>query len=665
MHRIRWISWALACTFCTSLGAAPPPVEAYGRLPAIQTAAISPDGKRVVISVGFEYSSAEPDRELTALRIVNIDTGAIEHTLPSPRANTLRGVGWADDTRAYYFISATVNVKDLAPSSWPVMFRGSRVEIFRTGVFSIETKAATMLMNSSDFRFNSSLTGLQAPIDGDPAYARVVTWGGGSTMMNANPRLCVYRVSLDNGSASSVLEGNAQTRGFLIDADGKPVARVDINERSNRWQLFAYQGDEERMILEQVSEMGLPLQMYGLLDDGRIAAVNQHEGGARDTLLGIDRKSGEMKPVYESGGGDVWAITDPWRHRVVGVSWTDDLPAQKFFDADLDQVARELQQYFSGGYVHIVNWSRDRSRLVLFGERPGDAGAWYVYERSAHKVRGLGKSYPALSTAESLGDRRAIKYPARDGTAIPAYLTLPAGVEPKKLPLVLLVHGGPHARDDFTFNWWASFLASRGYAVLQPNYRGSTGYGYAWFDAGRGRWGDGLMQTDVEDGVDALAKAGTIDAARVCIMGGSYGGYAALAGATVTPDRYACAVSVNGVSDPERMLNDARSGQWGKRGTLAEWWGKSMGSDTKQLHRVSPLAQAAAARIPILIMHGTDDSVVPVEQSRDMQARLQRLDKQVKYVEIEGDDHWLSAASTRTQVLREIETFLAENLRAK
>ena len=117
---------------------------------------------------------------------------------------------------------------------------------------------------------------------------------------------------------------------------------------------------------------------------------------------------------------------------------------------------------------------------------------------------------------------------------------------------MLLVHGGPHARDDFTFDWWASFLASRGYAVLQPNFRGSTGYGYDWFNAGRGGWGDGVMQTDVEDGAAALVKAGYVDAARICIMGASYGGYAALAGATVTPERYACAVSVNGVSDPER-----------------------------------------------------------------------------------------------------------------
>jgi len=230
---------------------------------------------------------------------------------------------------------------------------------------------------------------------------------------------------------------------------------------------------------------------------------------------------------------------------------------------------------------------------------------------------------------------------------------------------VLLVHGGPHASDNFTYDWWSSFLASRGYAVLQANYRGSTGQGYDWFNAGRGRWGDGVMQTDVEDGMAALVKDGTVDASRVCIMGASYGGYAALAGATVTPDRYSCAVSINGVSDPERMLNDARGGQWGKRGMSAEWWGKSMGSDMAQLHSVSPLAQAAKVRMPILIMHGIDDSVVTVDQSRNMSSKLKRLGKNVRYVEVKGDDHWLSGASTRTQVLMEIEKFLAANLARK
>ena len=147
-------------------------------------------------------------------------------------------------------------------------------------------------------------------------------------------------------------------------------------------------------------------------------------------------------------------------------------------------------------------------------------------------------------------------------------------------------------------------------------------------------------------------------------MGGSYGGYAALAGATVTPERYACAVSVNGLSDPERILDDAKNNFYGRKGMAAYWWSRSMG-DEKHLHKVSPKAQAGHARAPILLIHGNEDTVVPVAQSRRMNDTLRGETKQVRYVELKGDDHWLSSASMRTQMLTEVEKFLAENIGAK
>jgi dipeptidyl aminopeptidase/acylaminoacyl peptidase len=644
--------------------ATPPPAEAYGRLPAISSAALSPDGKRVVLSVGYEFRASEPDRELTSLSVIDIDTGKVEATLAPPPRNNLRGVGWADEKRPYYFISATGRARDAYPPGWPIMTLGPRIEWFRTGVLALDTGASTLLMQDAGTRGNSSLTDLQAPIEGDPGYGRMIAWGGLGSM-STQAQLSVYRVNLDTGKASAIENGNYKTRGFLLDEKGATIARVDIHDEKNRWRLFTYENGKDRMILEQVSEMGLPLSMYGLLEDGRIAAVNPHKEGHRDTLLAIDRKTGQATPLEGfagTQGSDVAPIMDPWRHRVVGVRWTEDLPKQHFFDQELAKIATALQPDFADGYMTLRSWSRERTRVLLFGERATDAGAYYVYDTATKKLRMLGKSYPQLTAPEHLGDRQAIKYRARDGKHIPAYLTLPVGVEPKNLPLVLLVHGGPHARDDFTFDWWASFLASRGYAVLQPNFRGSTGYGYEWFDAGRKGWGTGVMQTDVEDGAAALVKGGYVNARRICIMGGSYGGYAALAGATLTPDRYACAVSVNGVTDLEDMLKDVQQG--GKKSMIAEWWGSSMGADDMEhIRRISPIRHADAVRIPTLLIHGVEDTVVEVDQSRAMHARLVRAKKNVRYVELKGDDHWLSSASTRTRVLQEIETFLAASLK--
>jgi len=662
--RVRILVTAFAC-ICVQVAqsATPPPAEAYGRLPAIGSVALSPDGKRVVVSVGYEYRSTEPDRELTSLSVIEIDTGKVEQTLTPPTKNTLREVGWADEKRPYYIISGTMRERDLLPASMPIMVAGPRVEVSRTGVISLDTGKSTLLLMTEGTRGNYSITRLSAPIEGDPGFGRMIAWGGTSTANNI-PRLSVYRVNLDSGKGTAIETANGQTRGFVLDERGATVARVDINDDKNRWRLYSYEGGKERKILEQVSEMGMPLSMYGLLEDGRIAAIDPHEEGKRDTLLAIDLKTGKSTPVeglQRTPGSDVWPIGDPWRHRVLGVEWTEDLPKQQFFDAELAKIYAAVQPLFDSGYVKLESWTRDRTRVLLFGEKANDAGAYYVYDTAARKLRVIGKSYPQLTAPEHLGERRAIKYRARDGTQVPAYLTLPAGVEPQKLPLVLLVHGGPHARDDFTFNWWASFLASRGYAVLQPNFRGSTGYGYDWFNAGRNGWGDGVMQTDVEDGATALVKAGYIDAARICIVGASYGGYAALAGAAVTPERYACAASVNGLSDPEDMLKDLQ--QFSGSSMAAEWWRKSMGSDMVHLRKVSPLRQADRVRIPILLLHGIEDSVVPVEQSRSMNRKLLSAKRNVRYVELGGDDHWLSSASTRTQMLQELETFLAQSLK--
>ena len=278
--------------------ATPPPAEAYGRLPGIGSAAISPDGKRVVVSVGYEYRASEPNRELTAVSIIDLDSGKVERTLAPPEKNTLRGVGWADEKRAYYNISSTMRARDLMPVSMPIMTLGPRVEVVRTGTLAVDTGKMTLLLMDEGNRGNSSLTRLQAPIEGEPGMGRMVAWGGLNTMNNL-PKLSVYRVNLDTGTGVAIETAKADTRGYLLDERGDVLARVDINDDKNRWRLFTYENGKERMILEEVSEMGQPLAMYGLLDDGRIAAVNPHQEGKRDTLIAIDRSTG--KAVLVSG----------------------------------------------------------------------------------------------------------------------------------------------------------------------------------------------------------------------------------------------------------------------------------------------------------------------------------------------------------------------------
>jgi len=220
---------------------------------------------------------------------------------------------------------------------------------------------------------------------------------------------------------------------------------------------------------------------------------------------------------------------------------------------------------------------------------------------------------------------------------------------------VLNVHGGPAARDTIAFDWDTLALASRGYAVLQVNYRGSTGFGDVHYEAGHGQWGQ-KMQTDLSDGVRHLAKLGTIDPKRVAIYGASYGGYAALAGAAFDPDVYRCAISVAGVADLKEMLTFEKFDAGSSKASNVKYWQKQWGD--VNLNSISPAKNVDKIKIPILLVHGKNDTVVSVRQSRLMNEALKKAGKPVTYIEFDKEDHWQSLASARLEMITAIMDFL-------
>jgi dipeptidyl aminopeptidase/acylaminoacyl peptidase len=226
-------------------------------------------------------------------------------------------------------------------------------------------------------------------------------------------------------------------------------------------------------------------------------------------------------------------------------------------------------------------------------------------------------------------------------------------------------HGGPDARDYIAFDWWAQFMANRGYVVLQPNFRGSDGYGGAFLAAGRNEWGL-KMNTDLADGVAKLVADGIVDPKRVCIVGASYGGYAALAAAAAGDGVYACAVSFAGVSDPEEMLK-AIERRAGRESEAFSFWTARIGdrhsdADSGRIAATAPARHADRIQIPLLLMHATGDTTVPIAQSRDMRDAMGRAHKPVTLIELDGDDHYLDLGQTRNRVLAEIEKFLNANI---
>ena len=628
----------------------PLPVEAFGRLPQAADAAISPDGSKIAL--------ARNDENGASVVIINVDTQQREFAARVPDGVQLRGVGWASDRYATFLISRAFAPGAVLPDS--VRYRGAphRVSLWRNGVVDLTTRQMRLL-STSDEAWRDDGASLIAPIEGEPAFGRLVGRGLAIDATHAS----VFRVSFDTGDARQMLVRgeNANTIGYVLDERGHAAVRMDSDERTNHWGVFVYDDDAPRPFADGVSDFGDPLDVRGLLPDGRLVAIDYDAANAFYTAYALDRGNGQRTELVHRDSTEIaGTISDPWTRRIVGLSWTESEFVQHFFDADLSAVYTRIEQPF-GGAARIVSWSRDRAHILFYAERGLDGGAYYLFTPATGQTDRVSYLYPEIA-AQPRGERQAITYRARDGTRIPAYLTLPSA-DIRNAPLVVLVHGGPSARDSMDFDWWAAFLASRGYVVLQPNFRGSGGFGAAWERAGHGEWG-GLMQTDVEDGIAPLARAGIIDASRVCIVGASYGGYAALAGASLTPDRYRCAVSVAGLSDLNAFLRQ-REEATGVLSATSDYWHTSIGNrhdDGAHLRAVSPANLVDRVQIPILIIHGTDDTIVPISQSRLMRDRLQAAGKTVRYVELTGDDHYLSDAPTRTLMLRELDTFLAQNL---
>jgi dipeptidyl aminopeptidase/acylaminoacyl peptidase len=251
---------------------------------------------------------------------------------------------------------------------------------------------------------------------------------------------------------------------------------------------------------------------------------------------------------------------------------------------------------------------------------------------------------------------KPVRYQARDGLGIPGYLALPIGREAKNLPLIVMPHGGPFARDSYAFDPLVQMLTSRGYAVLQPNFRGSTGYGRDFAERGYGEWGE-KMQDDLDDGVRWLAADGTIDPKRVCIFGASYGGYAALWGGIRNPEIYRCAASFAGVTDIRAMLKYDAKGILASRYSK-QWRQRVEGEEKRDLAAVSPLQQAARLDVPVLIAHGEQDSNVPVDQSRKLVAALKARKAPVYAAFYPTAGHGFDSSANQLDFMKRLEAFL-------
>ena len=343
------------------------------------------------------------------------------------------------------------------------------------------------------------------------------------------------------------------------------------------------------------------------------------------------------------------------RNRVVGVSYATDVREPVYFDPEIKKLAAGLGKALpTPAKVRIVDASVDESKLLVFASSDQDAGGYYILDRKTHQMAAFLAVRGALEGIK-LAAVKPIRYPAADGTMIPGYLTLPPGRnDATGLPAIVLPHGGPSARDEWGFDWLSQFYAARGYAVLQPNFRGSSGYGDAWFkENGFRAWKVAIA--DVLDAGRWLVKAGIADPAKLAIVGWSYGGYAALQSAAVDPGLFKAVVAIAPVTDLGALKEESRG--WSNFKLVSDFIGAG-----PHVEDGSPARHAAQIKAPVLLFHGTLDRNVAVAESRLMDARLRSANVPHELVTFDKLDHYLDDSSARTEMLRKSDAFLRSTM---
>jgi dienelactone hydrolase len=466
----------------------------------------------------------------------------------------------------------------------------------------------------------------------------------------------IVQLNILSGDRSVSVEEHPPIRFFLSDNRGN--ARLGWGVKDLRTVYFArVAGEKEWRTLTSAEAFSPknPLQPIAMSSGANTAyAVGPHEG--RDSLWAIDLA--DQRPpqlLFHHPLVDVGAPILQTDRRLLGVRYDVERPYVWYADPAQRELIEKLEKQFPGQVHEIVDSSADQKMLVIQSSSDTDAGTYYLYDVEKQKLSKLGNAYPELDP-KALGTMSYITYKAADGTMIPGYLTVPTGAEKKNLPLVILPHDGPRARDSWTFSFLRTFLANRGYAVLQMNYRGSTGFGQKWLMDARQDWG-GLTYSDIRDGLKWAVSEGIADPRRVCMVGWGFGGYASLLGAARDGGALRCAVSIAGITDLEMYQ------EHGALGGEKELRGAEIGTDRAKLKANSPVELAAQINVPVLLIHGTRDWQVQVDHTRAMTKALRKHKKKVQEVIVKEGGHELERKSDRVTLLQEIEAFLAAHMK--
>ena len=604
------------------------PLEDFFRNPEMSSFQLSPNGEYISYMKPWE----DGNRMMNVyVRKINSDE---EIRLTSASKRSLYGYGWLNDERIAY-----------------VQDQGGDENIH---IYAVDIDGK----NDIDLTpFENIQARITDDLEDDPNYILV-------SINKRNERIHdVYRLNVNTGEMEMIAENPGNISGWMTDNSGK-LRIATTSDGVNSSLLYRdKESDEFRTILTtNFKESVSPL--YFTFDDQELY-VSSNRGRDKSAIYKFDlNEAKEYELIFEHDQVDVYGLMrSKKRKKITGVSYTTDKRQTHFFDDWRENLQMKLETKLKGVEVAISDLSKDESKAIIITYSDRSRGTYYFYDIEKDNLKKLADLSPWLKE-EDMAFMKPISYKSRDGLIIPGYLTLPLNYkEGNKIPVVVNPHGGPWARDNWGFDSQVQFLANRGYAVLQMNFRGSVGYGREFWEKSFKQWGK-TMQDDITDGVNWLIEEGIADPDRIGIYGASYGGYATLAGLAFTPDLYACGVDYVGVSNIFTLLE-----------TLPPYWelGRQMmyemigNPETEQelLREASPLFHIDNIKAPLFVAQGANDPRVKQAESDQIVEALKLKGIDVPYMLKEDEGHGFYNESNQFDFYREMIGFLDKHLKNK
>lgn len=624
--------------FSTPPSFTPLPISAYGDLPDTSRVSLSPDGKNLAM---LKNSSGT-----LVLVIYNFETGETKYLLKADNISViLNWYTWANNDVILISTGYTSKQRDI---------KYTQTRLSRYDLSSDE--GLTYLVKPNKGRREKNAQFQDNIISFLPDKPDKILVSIGYDVVNSPS---VYEVDVRTQKRSRVRKNKSYVEDWFADQQGNIRIGYHRNETKIYYRLYDQAGRKIRDLWSyEIFEKNV-VHILGFDLDPNILYINALHNGRYAVFkvnLTDEKLTKELVLADDKYDVDGSLIYSPKTSAVIGIRHGSSDDNRTYWDEDYISLKKGLNKVIPNAKNTIISMSKDLTKYVLFSSSKEDPGSYFIGDRKKQKLSYLATTYPKINDTNYAG-KQLVHYKARDGLSIEAYLTKPIREkEEVKSPAIILPHGGPMARDYEGFDYWAELFSNRGYIVFQPNFRGSSGYGYDFEMASIEGWGQ-AMQDDLQDAAKWLKRQNIVNENKICIAGASYGGYAALMAAVKHGESFKCAASFAGVSDIELIVSKAR------RFTNNEVVKKQFGTDSDKLEAASPVNFSEKINIPILLIHGTDDKVVPVAHSRDMAEELDDYDKDVRYVEIEGANHHLSVQAHRLQTLKEMVNFFDKHLK--